>query len=944
MAGKNQSGGSVALSAGRRRIAVLLGVLVGVAGILAARPNIHDSGGSETPNRPEDPKRLVGEWGNAGKFIFDGNTSFPEAKLRHALRKDMDFVLASHPAEPFAALPEMVRKALTRGYLNEGFPNVKIEVSPDLLAGSGRLRIRIDEGPRYRMGAIRVEGGKSIDAEILRQKLTVPSIQQYDNSLAGLVRKTMEAYVKTLPPEEDGKVGENPQNPLFDPFAFMKSQKQSSQEADWEPGEPASFSMEPANPLIVIIRQRLAEMGYPLVDMETAYELSDDGRADLKISIKNEGSLAMVGRIRTVGAMINSEKEVVEAAGLKSGEMFNPRVIDDATIQLWNCGRFFPFEITSSPSVSNPAAVDILIRVVELKGAPALAAKVAPDTDAVRRFITTVNDWMCTGNHEDFVWSSGVESGEDVEIGVSSRDGVVFRRQIKGSGDHQWASASNKEILFDIAAGDRKGKGKLPGLAALSGAFFNILPDGLNQGQMSFGFGFGVSTSTKPKNPLGMEILLSPAMPFIKPEKFRREGNRVIYQEKGKDLLSIDIQTALPIAASGGTFVFKNGCVQGLHDQLARSFEKGDVSLPEILDASVILMELISGNGKKMDKGDTAWLSAAALLLKPDSFKQLKGWVAKLSDWSKDSTEFIIPVDGSSFPADGAMMQLLIGLGAITISESIAPPGSWASDLGREMVFIYGGKTKHTKRTMEKLLSDPSMGPLGAWLASKVVKSFDPAVAAQFLTKAERCATAEGFRRDWKLVLNSQPGLMDVMEESLTTLKRLGADEEKELLSLLDPSLAGWLRDFLAQIKQRTSEGGLMEWLTPQMDALWTHVLDRPFRQYLGPVPDPVEIPKDSVAKVNGKPIRPWLLATLRDGFFQTGYLQPPSIDPSKAWTNDRLLASAVRVELICQEAERRGMTMTAQKTEEFVAQRFPDLKGAKDDAWIAAVGLPVQI
>lgn len=904
------------------------------AAALPAKQAQEDHASADTVNQ------RVGSLGSVESFVFEGNASFTEDQLSHALRKDIGFVLASHPAEPFQPLPDIIANALKRGYLDAGFPDIEIQVSPDSLIAGKRLRIEITEGPRYRMGEILVEGAKEVDPGILRRKLTVPSKGQYDNSLAGLVRKVMANHANLLPAIEQAAAGADPGQPGAQQLDFLKSPIASSDEADWTTGKPVSFSAALENPMLGTVRQRLAEMGYPLAELETSHDLLNDGRANLRVSIKREGPHAMIGHIKVIGNIINPERDIMEAAGLKSGAAFNPQSLDEAVIQLWNSGRFFPFDITSVPSGSNAASMDILVRVVELKGTPALVEASKPATDAARRFITTINEWLCTGNHEDFVWKTAATADVNLEVGVSSKDGIVFRRQPHGTEDHQWASLSNKEILFDFRQGTRESSGKLPGLAALSGAFFNILPDGENKGGMAFGIGVGLSSLKKPRNPLGMEILISPALPFLKPEKFRNEGDHVIYHEGDKDLLSIDIWTALPIAANGGEFIFRNGCVRKIQDGMTGVVENGDKSMGKILDSSIALMKWIPGNEALVDGIDESWIRAAALLLKHGSDERLTEWFGRWRNLLNRDQQFNIPIDTQNFPADGAIMQLLIGFGAISLTESIAPPGSWISELGRELVFVYGGKTKHTKRTLERLLTDRSMGPFGAILTSKTVANFDPEAAEKFSARATALATPEGFRKDWHLLLNRQLGLRDVMEDMLKAWSRLSPEEEREILSVLDPSQAEWLQKLFDSSPSRKPDSTLVEWLTPHMDALWTRLLADAFRRNFDSEPDSAKTPEDTVAKVNGKPIRPWMITALRDGFFESAILQPPPVDAAKVWTHDRFLALAVRAELICQEAERRGWMITGQKADEVATRLYPELKGANDETWASATGL----
>jgi hypothetical protein len=72
-----------------------------------------------------------------------------------------------------------------------------VEVTLDTVRDGGCLIIRIRDGPRYRMGDIRIDGSREIDANKLRQKLLAPAKDESNGSQAALLRRTILALSRT---------------------------------------------------------------------------------------------------------------------------------------------------------------------------------------------------------------------------------------------------------------------------------------------------------------------------------------------------------------------------------------------------------------------------------------------------------------------------------------------------------------------------------------------------------------------------------------------------------------------------------------------------------------------------------------------------------------------------------------------------------------------------
>ncbi len=921
----------------------------------------------------------VGNLGSTRKLVFEGNVTFSTAQLRQALARDGSYVLASHPSAKLAGLPPVIRNGLLAGYLGAGFPKTEVDVSPDPAPDNPSLVVRIKEGPRYRMGEIHIEGTKEVDPDALRKKLLLAAKDQDDGTLAALLRKTMNQYYHLLPqpetPETDDTAEDandpTPSPPMpvgasntpdapspgadnnADPtnipnnMPFLQTNASPGETADWTPGDPAKFAADAPHPLIDTVRRHLAELGRPLAQLSTSHEFHDNGTVDLMIRIADEGPVAIVNRIDVIGCQNNTPAEVAAAAGLVAGQPVTPMLLDSATVKLWNTGRFFPFTISLQTRDEQTREVDFIIQAREIPGVPSLAQALEPELETARRFIVTFNEWMATGNFTDFKLVSKWDEGEQVLLGISGRDGLLFEHTGTGPAGRQAVSVSLDGIHFDLNTSDHHGRGQLPGPSEKSTAFFNVLACDTADSKLDMGAGLGFSSSKDNGKRLGLDILITPALPMLKPGLFHREGEQVafIYQNE-HDLLRLDMATALPVTAGNTTFEARDGVVRERQAALIADITAGDSGklVTGWLEAFVALMQIADKTGE-----DHAMLGGflakagplSSLLLKPETLKPFKDLLDKWNEENAADEHFTIPLDPALFEGGNGTIGLLVGLGALSWSDMLAPPDSWLYKLSRELVFIHCGKTQYTASTIDDLLADPSMGPCGCLLAARLMESFDESAARRFLTKALAQATAEGFRRDWRLLLDSPSGLAKAMDEFLAALAAIRPEDEQDACALLPPEQARWLSDLLAHLRKRPTDGTLADWIAPNMDQLWTSFLEDPFRRNIESTLKPVVAVSDGIAVVDGQPIpRTWIttMENALQGLLDTT-VPPPDPDPARPWTLRPALAQAVRISLLAPWP--LDHSKLESMIEQVTAEGMPNLKDKPDADWIVAFGMP---
>jgi hypothetical protein len=706
-----------------------------------------------------------------------------------------------------------------------------------------------------------------------------------------------------------------------------------------------SFAGTDADPQLGDVRRALANMGRPLARVQTRHEFRDNGTADLAITIEDEGPAAVVGRIKVLGGSANSPAEIIKAAGLAPGSPFTPDTLDRATVALWNTGRFFPFALTAWPRGPGSQEIDLIVRVREIAGVPPLKAGLPAEADAARRFIIDLNRWLATGDFTDFVFTAETGQPAQMVFGMSARDGMILELR-SGAARHLCAALSSAGLLLDIQSADQRGGGRLPLAGANLVASIVLLPSSANDGKMEFYVKGGLSSLARSRDRLAIDLVVSPAWPLLKPDHFRREGDQVVVSMDGKTaLLSLDLVTALPVPGKTTTFESRDGIVRERQQALdaAGVGEAGAPAFAGWLDlarAAAGWSGLMDGIGPADADVLDDWLGFAGALLSAETIRPFKELFAKWKEGAAEGEDFMIPQDPALWSGGGSMMNLLVGVGALSLADVLAPPDSWPSRLARELVFLSGGKSQYTAATLDELLADPGMGPCGALLCAGFLEKFDPAAARRFVEKAGGRADAAGFRCDWQLLLDPRTGLGGAMEEFLAALAALEPERAEAIAANLGGEPAVWFRGLLARLRDRPAGQDPAVWIAPHMDELWERLVGPQVRKQIDARLHPAFDMAQVAAVVNGQPV-PWILVrAIANRYISAAPLDVPAPHPDRAWTSDPAMAHAVRMALLGQECARRGVQIDPARTEAVFKANFGHLDGQPEPEWLATTNM----
>jgi hypothetical protein len=382
---------------------------------------------------------LVGRAGDLKRLRAEGVRGFDAKEIEAALLRNFEFQRAARPSAELAALLDVTKKLVRTGYLRGGYldANVTMEYSGE----ADGLVLKVDEGPQYRTGRVRVVGAKLLPEEQLAARLQVPAkAATWTYQRGGETRRAA--------PGED------------------------STSAFWRADQPA-----PADPLSLTrfhqgIDYALAELGFPFARFTVGFErVPGEQKADLVATISDEGPEAVVNSLTVEGLTRHSEQEICDFLKLRQGMRFNGATCDEAYNALRNSCRFWRYAVTVDCSAAptnryavDPCTVDVRVNVLEYELAPRLSE---PLTEA-DEILIKASKWLETSWRE----SPGIELVSrrvsdvsakgadrfDYSIVINNKRGIAARVQ---GPYHPWnlnigAIASKDQLaIFDWRSGAR---------------------------------------------------------------------------------------------------------------------------------------------------------------------------------------------------------------------------------------------------------------------------------------------------------------------------------------------------------------------------------------------------------------------------------------------------------------------------------------------------------
>lgn len=913
-------------------------------------------------------RRHVGDLAMTRNLKFEGNTGFAATDLIHGLACDAGVVLASHPAGSFAGFLDAIQRALQRGYRAAGYPDARVAMryttAPDTPAC---IIASVTEGPRYRTGTVRVTGAPPEIADGLVRTLTITTPQQA-NSLQQRIDAEIAAAGATMATDEN----QDQANPSASGPATraatgaatgtlqpveMPMTSSSVNTAIWTADQPVDFEYLTDAMIKGTIQAKLAQSGHPMARWNQQIVRLPDGCCDLVIAIDDIGPAAVVGSIKITGNRRNTAEKITDLVKLKPGDPLLPENLAAVRMALWNSGRFWPFSVRT---VAADAAreVDVVIAVNELEKAPALDVEPTDIQAAALRAARVANEAFAS---RGFLLA-GEKDGVKFDLALDPGGTIAAKLSLQEGGRDILVGMDNG--LMRVVTRDKSGTTafSLPiGSKGITG-IVKILPSRQFEKDWDVALSFAFSFATGSAGDAGtgafmLNMLISPTFAYLTDLDLAIKDGTLIASSKGSVQFTADAVTGKLVSIAGYPVIMGDATTKGLLKELDEVIMT-DGSKNTALAWSDLLarglgiafrdMHAAEATGKPRQKPPGAkgvsvavgsfvcnWLPSLRDL-SPRQIeaterivaRMLRGIVAGHEDAGVEKSSFHVPVDSTQ--GQNLTMPILLGLGFIQLSEAAFPPDTWMSTLSREMLFSLAGNHRYTSTTIDSLLADPEMGPLGSLLAARMIDFVMPGKVRMFEEKALRQCTADGFRRDWELATRGDSSLAKMITGMFDALAALTPAEEADILLLLGPDRAAWFRDLLVALRSRPPGGKLADCIAPHMDALWTNhlgpMMSKSLDTRLHPPVDPTRV----AAVVNGKPAPRALV-----NFIERLSCPMPGNDDSKpaADTWEQARQDLIRLMLVREEYLANGGTIDPAAVEKIFLGIIPKSFGSGDDA-----------
>ena len=828
-------------------------------------------------------RRHVGDLALTRNLRFEGNNGFTAADIIHGLTTDAGVVLASHPAAAFSAFLDAIQHALQRGYRAAGYPDARVVMryaaEP---TGSSSIIAAVTEGPRFSAGKVMVNGAPAEITDGLIRTLT-EVVPQQANTLEQRIDAEITAAQAMMTAEKKENPAEQAASDILAkdslPAEIQMLSQAASTTAFWQSGEPVDFESLTESAIQTIVQMGLARSGRPMARWNHRIERMPDGKCDLVITIDDPGPLAVVGSLKVTGNRRNTAGKIIGLTKLKPGDPLLPDHLAAVRMALWNTGRFWPFSVKTM-AVAGSKDVDVVISVNELEKAPALDAELTDVQAAAMRAVKTINEAFAS---RGFLLA-GEKDGLKLDLAIG-KEGLVVAKLARASDGRNVLLGINRGMLR-LVSRDKSGTASfaLPVGAHGVKGFAKLLPTRNfdKDWHMDLGIGAGMQTSSDNGSAtFTLDVLASPAFVFLSNLDLNIKDGLLIASSKGTEQFTTDAATGTLVSIAGYPVTMGDTMTKSLLGELDASIAGAGTTTTSLSWPDVLARGLGTAlrDMRPADTGDTRHGSKMTQQISAAAGSFITDWLPFLREFSVpriDAAERVtarllgkiladdgktVPVRTTFYiPADSTMGQnmtvpILLGLGCIQLSENLFPPDTWMATLSRELLFSVAGNHRYTAETMNNLVADPEMGPLGCLLAARIIGMISPGMVRRFEEKALSQCHAAGFRRDWELALRGDSGIAPMITRCFDSMAALTPAEEADILLLLGPGRSTWFKDFLAALRARPAGKSLADCVAPHLDKLWDQdlgpMISKPLDARLHPPVDPLKV----AALANGTPV-----------------------------------------------------------------------------------------
>ncbi len=802
--------------------------------------------------------RLVGELGGAERLEFEGLHTFTADAVRAGLLNNIDFLADSHAAAPLTDYLQTLRDKVLAGYQAAGFPEAQVNMSFD--SEKGKILVKVNEGPRFKEGGIRVTGAGTIPVELLRRHLTqIPPFLDPTNQS---ISERLEA------------IRANTQNTSSD----------SSNSPVWEPGDPAPFAAISLNVVSNGINQALQDLGYFFARTQVRLvPNTNDGTADLLIDVQDEGPSGLINQIVLTGLKNNQRDTVLKYLTLKPGLPLNRALLLRTEDLLWRSARFLDFKVTPE-IVPDARRVNLQIVLTECKDMPPLQRDLSREARALLRLC----DWLSetqlpaqdivfdfAGLHNLPSWFSATAARA-----VLSRQGALLMIGKGALGENTSPLCAFMTTRDTLGLLDFVHHSKFTVAFTNSSpvvcAYLNVLPnpDPAAASRFSATLGGGVKnsfdeiaqTGTHSTPPFELTRLLAPvvfaAQAYYDKPAFHSSFDKGLVTLTNQECrLTIEeasgklVKLSLPDGdqqVSTDSRAFDNALAQigRLSAADPNQFDRQDPMgsfLGFLLQEAVFVSPSWSSNSTQPPDGQRRRAAdAIQKITARRPFAPLVEMIARQRP-PQDADSFDVP-----FSPGASVLQTTVSMYVpflFRYGEGLFPKSSWPWLVLRETAFSLAGREKYAGQVVQDIFQSDQTGPLGFEVSARVMNlSSSPAVIF-FAGKGLTRLSAADFRHDYELFLDGDCVLQKCFANLAQGLAGLDDGEVESLAGFLPPDYAALLRRSVQLLRQR-GDKGLAETLSPVLNELWDtrlkKLIENDLRKLATPPaanPPPIHVP-----------------------------------------------------------------------------------------------------
>lgn len=729
----------------------------------------------------QDYQGPVGSWGDPARIQIEGARQLDADLVKKGLAGSFRHFMASHPSAPLAGFTKSVQQHLLLGYQRAGFGEVKVAVRLDYDAR--QVVVQIDEGPRRRAGAIRVEGPAKI-----RELLT-------------------DSLVARRPPD-----GATPAE-LSDYGGVIAWADANGKEVDeekplWVPGQPAQLDAPAAENRRKRVGQTLADLGFDQAEFESTV-IADGLLAEWHIRINDLGPPAVLRDIETTGNQKHTREEIVSYLNLRPGTVVTREFRQRIERSLWNSARFTASKVDVE-QIPGQSGVLLKIDVQEYAPAPRLSEPLSREERALMKY----RHWMIhgAGSQLDMVVTATRPTGR-LEVILSPVEGIssCLWKTPDADGPPAFAVLATDQNLAAYAlASGRVLSAPVSGVQLNATLALEMNAENpAHPRRIKFGFGFKSLEDGETRSPLTLTTSMPPVYFLAHAHEKAEcswEGQMLTIRSK-QGTMRIDERTgelidyaAQPSEVDGTAFgyAFERGAFtrrrQLLLDASAGKANDFDGARPiSSVSAFLLNTEMLSAMGgfvfgeKFSERAPQASLAALGKLIDHGLLAGADTMVIAMT--KKDGETFKIPAQPD--PAQPFQLKHFYGFLVAQAADHVFPRDSWAWTMWRESSLVVAGLSQHTGTELNKIMSDARCGPSSYWLLAELLNSIQQPVgpiAQQGLRRFNR----EAFIREWETALGSE--LHPSVAATLEALRSLSDDDVAALTALADGPKREWIR------------------------------------------------------------------------------------------------------------------------------------------------------